>query len=323
MRKTLKKMIYKQLPNQITLIDTGLMGNQIAACYLLESDNEVAIVETGNYNTTPRILSLLEQKQINREQVRYVIPTHVHLDHAGGSCSLINSLPEAQLVIHPQGARHMIDPSKLIAGATAVYGESTFKDYYGEITPVKEERIIIAEDNDELTFGSRTLLFRDTPGHAKHHFCVWDEQSKGWFTGDTFGIGYPLLSEGITPFVFPSTTPVQFNPTALLKSIEMLMSYQPKYMYLTHFGMIKVNREISQQLCQQINDYVDMVKSLPQNEVSVDNLKSLLKNHTFQILRDVGSNTAMEAFVKTIAHDLELNSQGLKVWYDRFVVPTL
>jgi len=315
--------IFQQLPEHITQIDTGLIGDEIAACYLLESNNEVAIIETGNYNTTSRILSLLKQKQISKENVKYIIPTHVHLDHAGGSSSLIDNLPNAKLVIHPKGARHMIDPSKLIAGATVVYGEETFKDYYGEIKPIAEERIIIAEDKDELTFGNRKLLFRNTPGHAYHHFCIWDEQSCGWFTGDTFGIGYPGLSHNDMPFIFPSTTPVQFDPEALLASIEMMMSYQPKQMYLTHFGMINVTTEISNKLCQQINDYVDKVKSLPESEVTVENIKSFMRDYSYQILKDMGSDISSDAFYKTIAHDLELNSQGLKVWYDRFVAPTL
>ena len=166
--------MYQQLPDEITLVDTGLFRDGTVACYLLESEDEAAIIETGNFLTTKRLLDLLEQKNIAREKVRYVIPTHVHLDHACGAGSLIESLPKAMLVIHPNGARHMLDPSKLIAGAQAVYSEKKFNEFYGDIKAIPEDRMIIAEDNYQLKFGSRTLLFRDTPGHANHHFCVWD-----------------------------------------------------------------------------------------------------------------------------------------------------
>ncbi|MCP4414755.1 MAG: MBL fold metallo-hydrolase, partial [Gammaproteobacteria bacterium] len=244
--------MYQQLPDEITLVDTGLFKDGTVACYLLESDGEVAIIETGNYQTTQRLLDLLEQKNIHREKVRYVIPTHVHLDHAGGSGSLIENLPNSMLVIHPRGARHMIDPSKLIAGAQAVYGEEKFREYYGDIKGIAEERMVIAEDNDQLTFGNRTLLFKDTPGHANHHFCVWDEQSAGWFTGDTFGIAYAQFSKRNIPLLFPTTTPVQFNPAQLIDSVKMMMSYQPKQMYLTHFGAIDVTGEVADALCKKI-----------------------------------------------------------------------
>lgn len=311
--------MYKQLPHQVTRIDTGLISDGIVACYLLESMGEVAIIETGNYKTTQRILKLLEQKQIAREKVRYIIPTHVHLDHAGGSSSLIENLPDAMLVIHPRGARHMIDPSKLIAGSTAVYGEKKFKEYYGEITPVPEEKIIIAEDNQVLTLGTRKLLFRETPGHATHHFCVWDEQSSGWFTGDTFGIGYPTLSQGDSPFLFPSSTPVQFDPSALKNSIEMMMRYQPKCMYLTHFGMISVDRNISDRLCEQIDDYVDIVKSLPEKDITVENIKSRMEDYSYEKLTELGSSVSKQELLNIMAHDIALNSMGLKVWHDRYV----
>jgi len=309
--------MYQQLPDEITLVDTGLFRDGTVACYLLESEDEAAIIETGNYLTTKRLLDLLEQKNIAREKVRYVIPTHVHLDHAGGAGNLIESLPKAMLVIHPRGARHMIDPSKLIAGAQAVYGEKKFNEYYGDIKAIPEDRMIIAEDNDQLTFGSRTLLFRDTPGHANHHFCVWDEYSSGWFTGDTFGIAYPQFTIENKPLLFPTTTPVQFNPRQMIDSIKMMMSYQPKHLYLTHFGAIDINQKTSDSLCQKIQDYADMVTSLPEEEVTFENIHQLLQEYNYQHFIDHGINISKEEYIQQMSMDFELNSHGLKIWYDR------
>ncbi len=311
--------MYQQLPEEITLIDTGLFKEGTVACYLLESEGEVAIIETGHYQTTQRLLDLLEQKNIHREKVRYVIPTHVHLDHAGGAGSLIENLPNSMLVIHPRGARHMIDPSKLIAGAQAVYGEQKFREYYGDIKGIAEERVIIAEDNDQLTFGNRTLLFKDTPGHANHHFCVWDEQSAGWFTGDTFGIAYAQFSNGNTPLLFPTTTPVQFNPAQLIDSVKMMMRYQPKHMYLTHFGAIDVTGEVADALCKKIQDYADIVTSLPEEEVTFENIHQKLQEYNYKQFINHGINISKEVFLEQMSMDFELNSHGLKIWYDRCI----
>jgi len=309
--------MYKELPYNITQIDTGLICSEVAACYMLESDGEIAIVETGNFATTQRILSLIEQKQLLNEKVRYVIPTHVHLDHAGGASSLLDALPNAKLVIHPRGARHMIDPTKLIMGATVVYGEERFKSLYGDIQPIAEDRVIIAEDNSILTFGSRSLLFRDTPGHASHHFCIWDELSSGWFTGDTFGIAYPKLTNNNQPFLFPTTTPVQFDPKQLINSIELMMSYEPKKMYLTHFGAIDVNKTISDELIQQIHDYVDIINSQADGKISMEKIQPLLTDYTYQRLSIGNTKVSLDEFNKIMSMDLELNSQGLIVWYSR------
>ena len=309
--------MYKQLAFEITQIDTGLIAPGVAACYLLESEAQVAIIETGNFETTERVLSLLEQRNLPRENVRFVIPTHVHLDHAGGASSLMDALPNAELVIHPRGARHMFDPSKLIAGAKVVYGEEKFKALYGDIKPIAEARTIIAEDNSSLLVGNRKLVFRDTPGHASHHFCVWDELSAGWFTGDTFGIAYPRLSNTDKPFLFPTTTPVQFDPELLLSSIELMISYSPKRMYLTHFGCIDVDRSISDKLCHQIKDYVNWIESQPEQDITQESIKLWLIDYTYQLLMQHGSTISMDKFVKIMAMDFELNSQGLLIWHQR------
>ena len=139
---------YADLGQHITRIDTALMRDGLAACYLLQGGDEYVIIETGTHNTVPIILALLEQREIEREQVKFVIPTHLHLDHAGGVGGLMQALPVATLLIHPRGARHMIDPSKLKAGAIAVYGEDAFAKTYGDVIPVQADRV--REMNEEI-----------------------------------------------------------------------------------------------------------------------------------------------------------------------------
>ena len=157
----------------------------------------------GSNASVERILKVIESRGRSPDEVSHVIVTHVHLDHAGGAGELMARLPNAQFVVHPYGARHMIDPSRLEASARDVYGDEEFDAMYGTLTPIPAERVITMEDGDSLLVGRRPLSFMDSPGHARHHFCVWDEQSSGWFTGDTFGLSYRELDTAERGFHFP------------------------------------------------------------------------------------------------------------------------
>jgi len=322
--------MYTELGHAITLIDSGLIKEGFVACYLLESDGETAIIETGNAHTVARILQLLEDKGLSINDVKYVIPTHVHLDHAGGASPLIQNLPNAQLVIHPRGAKHMIDPTVLIAGAKDVYGEDNFNEMYPNIKPIPASRVIVAEDGDSLTIGRRILEFRDTPGHASHHFCIWDVQSQGWFTGDTFGVTYPALSlkdnktDELSHYIMPTSSPVQFKPELMKKSIDLMMAYSPRYLYLTHYGKISANRRIASELCQQVDGYVDLVNSLCAdqtsdqiNSVTVNQLKDLMLPFCYEKAKSFGLEMPIDEFKHIIKMDLELNCQGLLIWFNR------
>ncbi len=308
----------------VTLLDSGMVRKELAACYILERNQRVAIIETGTRHSVPVILEYLRQRDIGQDQVDFVIATHVHLDHAGGVGLLMQTLPQAKLVIHPRGARHMADPGKLQAGATAVYGEAAYQEMYGDLIAVAEAQMIIAEDGDQLELGGEVLQFLDTPGHANHHFCVWDNASRGFFTGDTFGIAYRELVVDGQPFIFPTTTPVQFDPEALKASIAKLMTYQPERMFLTHYGMVEQPERLAPQLVEQIDDYVALVeaaesevKSVVGNQVGAltDAIHARLTDYTLQ--RAVAHGCDPQLAADTLAFDLGLNTQGLVVWSQR------
>ncbi len=209
--------------NGVFTIDTGYQRKGLVASHLIQQGDRYAFVDVGTSSCLPVIHSVMADMGILPGQVDYVMVTHVHLDHAGAAGSLMQVLPQAQLVVHPRGARHMIDPSKLIAGATAVYGEERLTTTFGDILPVDAERVIEVGDQASLSLNGRELLFLDTPGHAKHHYCVYDERSQGFFTGDTFGLCYAPFSVNGKSFLFPTTTPVQFDPDALHASINTMM----------------------------------------------------------------------------------------------------
>ena len=182
---------YTSLGFGITCIDAAYVKPGVACFYLMEEEGECAVLETGTCHSVASLQRLMADRDLAPEQVRYVIPTHVHLDHAGGAGTMMSIFPEAQLLIHPRRARHMTDPERLISGATEVYGEELFRQLYGDIQPVDSSRVVSMADGEKVSLGGRQLEFRHTRGHAEHHFCVWDEVSQGWFSGDMFGVSYP------------------------------------------------------------------------------------------------------------------------------------
>ncbi len=187
--------------------------------------------------------------------MKYIIVTHVHLDHAGGAGLLLKECPNATVVVHPRGARHLVNPKKLAAGARAVYGDS-FSDLFDPIVPVPEERLLVKEDGKTLSIGENcTLEFLDTPGHAKHHFSIYDPVSNGLFTGDTVGIRYQqLIREGINFFV-PSTSPNHFDPDAMKTSINRIRKLGVDRIYFGHFGMTEMVNEA----LVQVSEWLDIL----------------------------------------------------------------
>ena len=301
----------------ITTIDTGFRRPGLVASYLIEEQGRYAFVDSGATSTLPVLLHAMQDLQVRPEQVDYVLVTHVHLDHAGAAGLLLQSLPEARLVVHPRGAPHMINPDKLIAGATAVYGEQAFRRIFGEIVPVPESRVIEAGDGFSLSLQGRELLFLDTPGHARHHYCVYDERSRGFFTGDTFGLSYRDFDQGEDVFLFPTTTPVQFDPQALHASIDRLISFQPRRMYLTHFGCITHLEKAAQRLHRQIDAFVGMAREVKASGDPCREAVSLrMRDFLFDQLREYGCRLSHENILALMQMDLDLNSQGICSWLD-------
>ena len=213
-------------------VDAHYLRPGLAASHLIVEDGAAAFVDTGTNYSVPFLLSALEALGLQPEHVEYVLLTHIHLDHAGGAGLLMRSLPNARCVVHPRGSRHMADPSKLMAGTRAVYGEERTERLYGEIRPIDESRLLVPEDGTEITLGSRPLEVFYTEGHARHHYCIHDPESGGVFTGDSFGVSYRALDTAAGAFVFPSTTPVHFDPEAAHAAIETILSRGPGHAYL-------------------------------------------------------------------------------------------
>lgn len=301
----------------IHAIDTGFVRPRFDASHLVVENGRAAFVDVGTNHSVPRLLAALERLGVAQDAVDYVILTHVHLDHAGGAGALMPHLPQAKLVVHPRGARHMIDPSKLIAGATAVYGEEEMQRSYGTLVPVAAERVLEAPDEFTLSLAGRPLRFLDTPGHARHHFCVWDEASRSFFTGDTFGLAYPELTGDKGPFLIPTTTPVQFEPDALHASIARLMSFRPGAMFLTHYSRVTDLEPLAASLHEQIDAQVALGRSAAERADRGAYLRAAIADQFRARAAALGCPVQGAAFDALLALDVDLNAQGLEVWLDR------
>ena len=300
----------------ISVIDSGYFSKDFAAIYILRQGNEVAIIETGNKYSATNVQKALKMDGLSFSDVAYIIPTHVHLDHAGGAGVLMNRCQNAQLIVHPRGARHMINPSKLIEGAMAVYGEENFNKLYGEIIPIDSSRVIEADDNFILDFEGRELKFIDTPGHARHHFCVWDKQTESMFTGDTFGISYRDLDKENEVYIFPSTSPVQFDPEALIKSIYKIMEYKPQRVCLTHFSAIKPTQKVVDQLIDGIHFVSNLAKKYATENDAELIIQDEMMNYFLKGIKKVG-NDDLEFCRDRLKLDVEINTQGLIYWQQK------
>lgn len=299
-------------------IDTGFHRPRYDAAYLIVANGRAAFVDTGPNHAVPRLLAALAALGVARNAVEYVIPTHVHLDHAGGAGTLMRELPAATMVVHPRGARHMIDPSALYQGALAVYGAAEMARTYGTVVPVDEDRIRLSHEGMDLSLGGRRPLhFIDTPGHARHHHCVWDVATRGWFSGDTFGSSYREFDHAANgAWILPNTVPSQFEPEALRASVLRLLSYSPECVYVTHYGRVgDVPR-----LAARVLSMLDAMVELGRRCRDCDDRHHVL-THELGVLYAAGLKThgiePTPAAMDLLAMDIELNAQGMALWLDR------
>jgi hydroxyacylglutathione hydrolase len=301
----------------IYAIDSGFGRPMLDAVHLLIEGERAALIDSAVSSGVPRVMAALEALGLAPEQVGFVILTHIHLDHAGGAGALMGLLPQAKLVVHPRGARHMADPAKLLAGTVAVYGEEATKQMYGDLLPIPRERIVETQHGQTIRLGGRELLLLDTPGHARHHLCIRDSRSGHIFAGDTFGMSYRELDRGGRQFVFPTTSPVQFDPPALHRSIDMLTEYRPEAIYVTHYSRVTDIPRLAADLHRLIDAHAELAMTL---SAAGDSRHERLKlGLTELVLREAaqqGWAVQGDALLQLMSLDIELNAQGLGSWLD-------
>ncbi len=295
----------------LQVVDTDYVAPQLAACFVRDQDGEVAVIETGTAHSVPQVMQALANTKQPPEAVRYVIVTHAHLDHAGGASALLAQFRQATLLAHPRAAKHLIDPSRLLASAKAVYGEENFRALYGEIEAIDSRRVNALEDGARVPFGTSSFRFLHTRGHANHHFVVIDETIDSVYTGDTFGLVYPQLQTS-GRFALLSTSPTDFDAAEARKSIALVAALPMQRVCLTHFG----NYTDIDTIAGQLQHWVDFSEALLDECKSDD--EAVLES---QLAARLGAeierravaiglrfNTAQQTLTQ---FDAKLNAQGL------------
>jgi glyoxylase-like metal-dependent hydrolase (beta-lactamase superfamily II) len=197
--------------------------------YFINDNGNAALIEPGPAALVPAIQTALKDLRIGNLQ--YIIPTHIHLDHGSAIGRLSQLYPTAKVIVNSKAVRHVIDPARLIAGTKVAFGDD-YTDTYGEILPVAEKQVMVVEDNDSISLGSRKLVFINTPGHAPHHISIFDTKTGGLFCGEALGLIY---GEGTPPL--PAVAAPSLDIDTYVANMKRLRALNPHLLFYSHGGM--------------------------------------------------------------------------------------
>ncbi len=300
-------------PGEVRVTVDADVTPQFTAAFLRVSGGECAFIETHTSHAVPRLMRALADVGKSVHDVRYVVVTHAHLDHAAGAGALLRVCPQATLLAHPRTARHLVDPSKLVKSATAVYGEARFAELYGTVEPIPAERVKALEDGQSFELGRASFRVWHTAGHANHHFVVHDEALDSVYTGDSFGLVYPGL-QARGRFALASTSPTGFDAAEARKSLARIVGLKPRLVCLTHFGAFAEVADIA----AQVGAWVDRAEAwLDEATASGEPFDALTAKLTRLWKEAVVAEAAErhlgfgEPELRLLALDIELNAKGL------------
>lgn len=301
--------------NGIYTIDAHYVRDNLAAVYLIHEGNEAAIVETANLHSLPHVEAKLAQVGLDNDSVKYIFLTHIHLDHAGGAGAYMAKFPHAKLVVHPRGAKHMINPSVLEQSVIGVYGEEFVSKMYGKLQPIDQDRLLVATDSLELMLGNRQIICRHTPGHANHHIAIFDKKANAVFTGDVFGVCYPELVNKVGDrFIFPTTTPVNFDPGLMHQSIDLIKDSGVDMFYPTHFGGVSDVVKYAEILHRMVDDFVAIAKTCSNLPAPTEKICAKLDDYLWIKAQKFGMILDRKQFQQSVGMDNQINAQGLAHW---------
>ena len=242
----------KEVAHKVYRLETSVPGmNTVFAIYLIPESDGV-LIEPGPAAAIPIIQEGM--KQLGMEDLAYIIPTHIHMDHAGGIGTLAGLFPGAKVLVHPRGVKHAVDPSRLINSTKMVFGDD-FELRFGPIAPVQESQILAPEDGERISINGRELQIIYAPGHAPHHMVIFDHSLKGLFCGEA--LGFP--SQGAEIFLLPAVAPPSFDQDLYLETIERLRQLEIQMLFYSHGGVeLEPDRLISM-ITENTRTFGDMV----------------------------------------------------------------
>jgi glyoxylase-like metal-dependent hydrolase (beta-lactamase superfamily II) len=295
-------------------IDCQYEGPRRAAAYLVVENDHVAFIDNNTVHAVPHLLKGLQDAGRSPEHVEYLIVTHAHLDHAGGTAALLAHCPNATVIAHERAARHIIDPTRLVAGAKHVYGEERFAELYGEIDPIDEARVRIVQDNETVDVGGRQLQILYTLGHAKHHFAVYDAATNSAIAGDNFGNAYPDLQNGDRPFIFFCSAPTDFDAAEARKSVQKIIDTGADRVFIGHYGIVTDPKGVSNDLIHSIDrmEAIQIEASNPEiPEVDLESFCTRRVTEELIALYQATGATLTERDEQNLQLDIWLNWNGV------------
>ncbi len=293
-------------------VDLTFLGRpEIIATAILRGADGVALVDPGPSTTVENLRGALAKKGIEFSDIRHLLLTHIHLDHAGGTGTLLRENPSIEVYVHERGAPHLIDPSKLLASATRLYG-ADMERLWGDVLPVPSERVHVLSGGERITAGSRELHVAYTPGHASHHVSYFDASSRVAFVGDTAGI---RRSPG--SFIMPPTPPPDIDLELWRESETRILAWDPDTLFLTHFGPWHGARLHYQELMDRLAEWSRLVRRLLADAtLSDDDRQSRFVDDVLRDMRRVMGDFAAEQYNR--AGRLDYSYQGLaRYWRKR------
>jgi glyoxylase-like metal-dependent hydrolase (beta-lactamase superfamily II) len=297
---------------EILAVDCNYVEKEFAASFLLVRGKSGLFVECNTTHAIPYLKEAALKAGLTVDQVQGLIITHVHLDHAGGAGAFLREFPNAKLYAHPKAARHAIDPSKLIASATAVYGEATMKEWYGTIFPCEPARVVVVQDGDEILFQDLILETKHLRGHANHHLVVFEPETQTLFSGDSFGVAYPEITKRHSDVILASTSPTDFDGIAAIDAVNWIEAKHPHQIALTHFGFFPEAKikTAAQTLRDQIQYSMDLMQEVLSENLTVEQTEKRLQNFIVQYFKTKGVDLDA-ADLKHLHIDLKVNAQGI------------
>jgi len=273
-----------EVAENIYLIDAeAAFLPKLTSVYLINEDTK-ALVESASPAAKNTVLEGLRQIGIAPQDISYIIATHIHLDHAGGVGALIQEMPEAKVLLHPRGSKHLMEPNRLINSTREIQGEVTL-ERYGSMIPIKPERIQPVEDNQVITLGpNQKLRIIHTPGHAPHHLCIYEERNMGIFTGDA--AGFYLQEVGMLSL---NTVPPNFDLELSLQSLQKLKSLSPEILYFSHFGITREAADSLRGYCSKLEMWAQTIDktfgAYSDLDEALEKLQDLIRMETEPIKR--------------------------------------
>jgi glyoxylase-like metal-dependent hydrolase (beta-lactamase superfamily II) len=300
-------MYATKVSDRVYMLDTYALGQAGTVGAYLVKGPKPALVDCGYASSYESVLSGLAEAGVMPTDVRYLIPTHVHLDHAGAAGRLIKEMPNAEVIAHERSVPHLVDPTRLIESSTRVFGKMIMA-LYGTPDPISAERITAVGKEAHLDLGDGlTATLMHSPGHAPHQISMLLDGSKALLTADAVGIVYPDMKA-----LIPTTPPPSFDPADLVATIGALRQTTPSELLVPHFGVRKDVDWVFDRTAELVQLWVDKVKILWKKGMSLDEVSEVMEG---DVMRDAGANdlaiyakVSVRTSVMGIFHYLEKNA---------------